>query len=196
MLQRTFPYGTADRDAHLQAIASAKAMNRRLKKSASRQAEWEFVGPTNIGGRISDLEYDPINPQTIYAGAATGGVFKSTDGGETWQPVFDDQAVLPIGDIAIDSKNPEIVYVGTGEANGGHNNFPGGGVFKSTDGGANWQHIGLTETTTISRILVDPVDSKRIYVASIGGYFGPDEHRGIFRSLDSGVTWAKILFIN
>lgn len=196
MLQRTFPFGTADKDAMLQAIDAANKMKKRLHKPDGANAEWEFVGPTNIGGRISALVYNPLDPQIIYAGAATGGVFKSIDGGQNWFAIFDDQAVLPIGDIAIDSQDPEVIYVGTGEANGGHNNFPGAGLFKSTDGGSSWQHIGLEETTSISRVLVDPNDAERIFVSAIGDYFGPDAHRGIFKSLDGGASWQKILFFN
>ncbi len=94
---------------------------------------WDFIGPVNVGGRVVDIEFNPVNPNIVYAGFATGGIFKSTDMGNSWFPIFDSLAVLTIGDIAIDPQNPDVIYVGTGEANGGHNNFPGGGVFKSTE---------------------------------------------------------------
>ncbi|MDZ7292767.1 MAG: T9SS type A sorting domain-containing protein [candidate division KSB1 bacterium] len=194
-LQRTFPYFTADRTAHVEALQQAQHMQR-LAKSLTPQAKWNFAGPTNIGGRVSALAINPKNPEIVYAGAATGGVFKSVDRGATWKPIFDEQAVLPIGDIVIDPQNPEVLYVGTGEANGGHNNFPGAGVFKSTDAGASWQLVGLENTTSIGRIVVDPVNSNRVYVAAIGSYFGSDPERGVYRSTDAGKSWKKVLSVN
>lgn len=194
-LQRTFPHGTADKAAPLEALRQAQRM-RALQKSSSVTAQWQFAGPANIGGRITDIEFNPVDPSIVYAGAATGGVFKSIDGGETWQPVFDEQAVLPIGDLAVDPNHPQTIYAGTGEANGGHNNFPGGGVFKSTDGGTTWQFLGLEETTSIGRIVIDPANSNRVFVAAIGNYFATDSDRGIYRSDNGGQNWQKVLFIN
>ncbi|MGH7492581.1 MAG: T9SS type A sorting domain-containing protein [bacterium] len=193
--QRTFPHGTADKTAHIQALQQAQSM-RRLAKSSHLNTVWNFAGPENIGGRISDIEFNPQDASVVYAGAATGGVFKSTDGGVTWSPVFDDQAVLPIGDLAVDPNDPDIVYAGTGEANGGHNNFPGGGVFKSTDAGASWQYIGLAATTSIGRIVIDPSNSNRVFVAAVGSYFGKDHDRGVYRSDDAGQGWQQVLFVN
>jgi hypothetical protein len=139
-LQRTFPHYAADPLAHVQALQQSQAM-RHLAKAATVAPKWKFAGPANIGGRVSALAFNPQDSRIVYAGAATGGVFKSTDRGVSWQPIFDDQAVLPIGDIAVDPANPNVLYTGTGEANGGHNNFPGAGVFKSTDAGATWKLI-------------------------------------------------------
>ncbi|MBK7158923.1 MAG: hypothetical protein IPH77_10250 [Ignavibacteria bacterium] len=146
-IKRTFPFGQADPDAHLEALKKGQEM-RSLAESDNSESQWEFAGPTNIGGRISDLEYDPNNSQIIYAGAATGGIFKSTNGGLNFFPVFDDIAVLPIGDIVVDPVNSNIIYAGTGEANGGHNNFAGGGISKSTNGGTSWQMTGLQNTVS------------------------------------------------
>ena len=157
---------------------------------------WYSVGPTNIPGRISDIEFDPLNPSIVYAGSAAGGVYKSEDTGGTWYPVFDDQPTLSIGDIAVDPSNPSTIYVGTGEANGGHNNFRGFGVFKSKDGGQTWKESGLEGTSQIGRILVDPNDSKRVFVAAIGSYFKTGPDRGVFRSLDGGETWDQVLFVD
>lgn len=194
-LQRTFPHGIADKTAHLEALQQAHKL-RSLAKASTKEAEWQFAGPTNIGGRISDVEFNPLNSQIVYAGAATGGVFKSTDGGITWFPIFDDQAVLTIGDLAVDPNQPETIYVGTGEANGGHNNFPGGGVYKSMNGGATWQFIGLELTTSIGRIIVDPANSNRVFVAAVGSYFAKDSDRGVYRSENGGQTWQQVLFVN
>ncbi|MCA9741867.1 T9SS type A sorting domain-containing protein [candidate division KSB1 bacterium] len=196
MRQRIFPTGKVDKKAALQAVQAAQQQRMHVLKSQTAIAEWEFVGPTNIGGRISDIEYNPTDPHIVYAGAATGGVFRSNDGGSSWQPIFDEQAVLPIGDIAIDPAQPRTIYVGTGEANGGHNNFPGGGIFKSIDGGQSWQHAGLTETTSISRIVVNPLQPNIVYAAAIGSYFSPDPHRGVYKSDDGGQNWRKVLFLS
>lgn len=206
-LQRTFPHFTADKTALGDAIKTLRRMkgknilsrnvpsaNHTIQKLTARP--WQFAGPANIGGRISDIEYDPQNPDILYAGAATGGVFKSTDGGWSWMPVFDDQAILSVGDIAVDPDNPQIIYAGTGEANGGHNNFPGGGVFKSMDGGLSWQIAGLENTVSIGRIIIDPDNTNRIFVAAIGSYFGPDPDRGVYLSEDGGLSWEKSLFVN
>ncbi len=204
-MQRTFPHWQADKTAHLDALrtaqqmrAEAKSSNILLKQShgINNDVEWEFAGPANIGGRVVDIEFDPKNPATVYAAAATGGVFKSMDTGKTWLPIFDEQTVLTIGDIGVDPVNPQIVYVGTGEANGGHNNFPGGGVYKSTNGGQSWQLMGLENTASIGRILVDPLNPQRVFVAAVGSYFQPNPERGIFRSEDGGLSWSNVLFIS
>ncbi|RMG65065.1 MAG: hypothetical protein D6715_08930, partial [Calditrichaeota bacterium] len=194
-LQRYFPYWKADPLAHLEALAQARQL-RAAQAGAVEQRVWQLAGPTNIGGRVVDIEFNPRNPEIVYAAAATGGVFKSIDGGLSWFPVFDDQAVLPIGDIAVDPVNPMVVYVGTGEANGGHNNLPGGGVFKSTDGGATWQLVGLEQTVSIGRIVVDPKNPQRVFVAAVGSYFAPNPERGVYRSTDGGASWSQVLFVS
>ncbi len=193
--QRTFPFGTADKTAHLEALQQAQRL-RSLAKASMNEPEWEFAGPTNIGGRVIDIEFNPQDSKIVYAGAATGGVFKSLDRGETWAPIFDDQAVLTIGDIAVAPNQPETIYVGTGEANGGHNNFPGGGVYKSIDAGARWNFIGLEQTTSIGRIVVDPANANRVFVAAVGSYFAKDRDRGVYRSTDGGQTWQQVLLVN
>ena len=194
-LQRTFPYFDADPTAALQALQQAQQM-RQLAKKTTLAPAWKFAGPTNVGGRISALAFNPKDSKIVYAGAATGGVFKSTDRGVSWQPIFDEQAVLPIGDIAVDPNNPNNLYVGTGEANGGHNNFSGAGVFKSTDAGATWKHLGLEATTTIGRIVIDPANANRVYVAATGSYFGNGAERGVYRSTNAGQSWERVLFVN
>ncbi len=194
-LQRTFPYYQYDFNAQIEAVKEAQKM-RRIQKSKSNDASWEFVGPQNIGGRISDVEFDPTNSNIVYAGAATGGVFKSTDKGNDWFPVFDEMSVLPIGDIAVDPKNSNIIFVGTGEPNGSHNNMPGAGVFKSTDGGNSWNYTGLEKTAQIGRILIDPVNTNNIYVAAIGSNFGAHPERGVYKSTDGGSSWENKLFIS
>lgn len=198
-IKRTFPFYKADPDAHLVALKQAQEMRSETEimfQSDNLIPAWEFAGPVNIGGRFSDVEYNPNNTDIAYAGAATGGIFKTTDGGVTWFPVFDDQAVLPIGDLAVDPVNSDIVYAGTGEANGGHNNFAGGGVYKSTNGGDTWLLIGLENTVSIGRIVINPLNPLRIYVAAAGSYFAPNPERGVYRSDDGGSTWSKVLYLN
>jgi photosystem II stability/assembly factor-like uncharacterized protein len=199
-LKKTWPYLNADPQAYLDAIEQAHKLNKqtvenRLSKGLTTTA-WEFAGPVNVGGRVVDIEFNPSDPNIIYAGFSTGGVFKSTDMGNNWFPVFDSLAVLTVGDIAIDSQNPDVVYIGTGEANGGHNNFPGGGVFKSTNAGSTWNYLGLEETTSIGRVLVDPTNSNIVYLAAVGSYFAPNEERGVYKSTDGGAGWNKSLFVS
>ena len=193
-IKRTYPYYAFDKQAY--ALIITEARRHRSAAKTHGLGPWVAAGPTNIPGRISDIEYNPADPNVVYAGSATGGVFKSADGGVSWVPVFDDVPVQTIGDIAVDASNPETVYVGTGEANGGHNNFPGAGLYKSTDAGASWTFSGLEETTSIGRVLVDPADSNRVFVAAVGSYFAPDPNRGVYRSKDGGTSWEQVLAVN
>lgn len=199
-LKKTWPYLVADPRAYIDAIEQAHKLQRetaenRLSKGHNA-VQWEFIGPVNVGGRVVDIEFDPSNPNIIYSGFATGGVFKSTDMGLSWLSIFDDQAVLTVGDIAIDPQNTDVIYVGTGEANGGHNNFPGGGVFKSTDAGLTWYFLGLEATTSIGRVLVHTTNSNIVYLAAVGSYFSPNEERGVYKSTDGGNSWNKSLFVS
>ncbi|MCH7783349.1 hypothetical protein IID62_09825, partial [candidate division KSB1 bacterium] len=157
---------------------------------------WRNIGPANPGGRISDVEAVESNPKIIYAGAASGGVWKSENAGITWTAVFDDQPVGSIGDIAIAQKDPNIVYVGTGEPNSRNSSPWGGGVFKTTDGGKNWEFLGLKETHHIGRIVIDPKNPDVVYVAAAGHLWGPNEERGLFKTGDGGKTWDKVLYID
>ncbi len=192
--QRLFPHGRADKDVYREALKTVS--NLRAAGKVRREALWEFAGPANIGGRVVDIEIDPNMSNVAYAASATGGVWRSDDRGMTWDPVFEDIAVMTIGDIAVDPNNPGVVYVGTGEANGGHNNFAGGGVFKSTDSGQSWRYLGLEETVTIGRVIIDPDDSRRVFVAATGSYFAPHPERGIYLSEDAGASWQKVLAVS
>ncbi len=157
---------------------------------------WRSVGPANIGGRVSDVEAVASDPKTIYAGFATSGLWKTENNGITWEPVFDYQPVASIGDFAIYQKDPDILYVGTGEPNNRNSSPWGGGVFKSTDGGSTWQHMGLTESHHIGRVLIDPDDPDTVYVAAVGHLWGPNPERGLYKTVDGGENWQQVLAVD
>ncbi|MCK4639633.1 MAG: hypothetical protein KAT33_09450, partial [Bacteroidales bacterium] len=144
--QRAYPYGKINREVYLEAMEQASKMHR---QSTGMRYEWELAGPINIGGRITDLAIHPDNPSTIYVGGATGGVLKTTDFGATWENVFVDVPIISIGALAIDPNNQNIIYAGTGEANASSYSFYGNGMYKSTDAGATWNHIGLENSAYI-----------------------------------------------
>jgi photosystem II stability/assembly factor-like uncharacterized protein/tetratricopeptide (TPR) repeat protein len=163
---------------------------------------WKYIGPTNISGRCTDVEgISPRGKQyTIWIGSATGGVWKSTNEGTTFEPVFDEMPSASIGDIAIDPKNPDVVWVGTGEANIFRSSNAGCGIFKTTDGGKTWELMGLENTHTIPRIRVHPQNTDIVYVAAGGHEWTANEERGLYKTTDGGKNWAKnwakVLFID
>ena len=154
------------------------------------------IGPASMGGRLDDIEVSLSDPNIIYIGYAVGGVFKSIDNGVSFEPVFQTYGTASIGDIAVHPTNPDIVYVGTGEPNNRQTSSFGDGIYKSTDGGKTFTNIGLRETQTIARILIDSRDPEVVYVASPGHLFGPNPERGIFKSADGGRSWTKIKFVD
>jgi len=163
--------------------------------SPYRTNRWSFLGPTNVSGRATDIAVANRNGQRrIYAGYATGGVWKSDDLGATWQPIFENMPSTSIGDLAVASSNPDVVWVGTGEANIFRASMPGVGIFKSTDAGATWQHMGLTDTQTIARIVVHPTNPDIVYVAASGHEWTDNDMRGVFKTTDGGRTWAKVYY--
>ena len=165
-------------------------------KGPLAELEWRNVGPVNMSGRVADVEGIPGNPRVVYVGSASGGVWKTEDAGLTFKPIFDDQPVASIGDIALAPSNPEVVYVGSGESNARNSVSSGNGVYKSTDGGKTWSHVGLADTRHISRVLVHPQDPDLVYVGALGHLFGPNPERGVFRSKDGGATWEKVLYLD
>lgn len=154
------------------------------------------IGPANMGGRISDIEGVPGNPLTVYVGTATGGLWKTTNGGISWAPLFDEQETQTIGDIALDPQNPEVIWVGTGEGNTRNSISIGAGIYRSRDGGRTWEYLGLRETRQIARILVHPRNSDIVWVAALGSAFGPNPERGVFMTTDGGKTWQKVLYVD
>ena len=145
---------------------------------------------------MTDVEGVAGDPTIAYAATASGGVWKTTNAGNTWAPVFDKQPVQSIGDMAVDPTNSEVVYVGTGESNVRNSVSFGNGVYKSTDGGKTWKHVGLGDTRHISRIVINPLNPNMVYVAAIGHAFGPNAERGVFMSEDAGESWKKVLYVD
>jgi photosystem II stability/assembly factor-like uncharacterized protein len=157
---------------------------------------WRSVGPANMGGRVSDVEGVPGNPNIVYVATGSGGIFKTTNGGMKWVPIFERQGTISVGDIALEPGNPDVVWVGTGEANTRNSVSFGDGVYKSTDGGKTWKHLGLKETNTISKIVIHPKNPDIVYVAAVGRFWGSNEERGVFMTTDGGKTWQKTLYID
>jgi len=193
--QRAFPYEEINYEARQLALEqSQKIRDDRVERGEG----WVFKGPLNIGGRISAVAMTLSSPMTIYAGAASGGIFKSTDIGETWIPVFENALSLSIGDIAIAPSDESTIWVGTGEANagGGSMSYDGFGIYKSTDAGGTWQHLGLENSGSIGRLAVHPSDPQTCFVAAMGRLFSDNPERGIFRTTDGGMSWQNVLYIN
>lgn len=190
--QRAYPYRQIKTSSYLQAFEQAAQMQRSSSRSGF---DYELMGPTNIGGRITDIAVHPDSPYTWYIGASTGGIFKTTDGGSSWENVFLSAPLISIGDLEIDPTDENIIYAGTGEANSSSFSFLGNGIYKSTDAGQTWAHLGLDYSAYIGRIVVDYDDPQRIFAAACGTLFTPDEHRGVYRSQDGGNTWEKVLFV-
>ena len=154
------------------------------------------IGPAVMGGRIHDVEVDPRDPATIYIGAAAGGMWKSTNKGTTWTPVFDGQADNTFGDIAIFPGDSKVIWAGTGEQNNRQSSSWGGGVYRSTDAGATWTFLGLKETASIGRVVPHPTDANTAWVAAVGNLWKPSMERGVFKTTDAGRTWSKVLFVD
>lgn len=154
------------------------------------------IGPAGMSGRIASIEVVSSNPDVMYVAAATGGVWKSVNGGTTWTPLFDSQPVAAIGAVSVYQANPAIVWVGTGEGNPRNSASVGNGIFKSMDGGASWKQMGLEGTERIHRVVLDPGNPDVAYAAAMGRMWGENPERGVYRTTDGGKTWQKILFVN
>jgi photosystem II stability/assembly factor-like uncharacterized protein len=153
---------------------------------------WRLIGPFR-GGRVLAVAGVPQYPDRFYFGAVNGGVWETNDAGRTWQPIFDDEPVGSIGALAVAPSDPDVLYVGTGEADMRSDISQGDGMYKSTDAGRTWAHVGLDDSQQIGKILVDPHDPKTVFVAALGHPYGPNAERGVFRSRDGGATWQRVL---
>jgi photosystem II stability/assembly factor-like uncharacterized protein len=154
------------------------------------------IGPAGMSGRITAIDVVVKNPDTWYVGAASGGVWKTTNSGASWTPVFDEQPTLNIGSLAIQQSNPNVVWVGTGEGNPRNSLNIGEGIYKSLDGGKTWKRMGLEKTRNIHRVVIDPTNPDVVYAAAIGNPYGEHPERGVYKTTDGGATWNRVLYTN
>jgi photosystem II stability/assembly factor-like uncharacterized protein len=180
-----------------QEIAKYKSNGMDLRNSPDViPGQWTVQGPGNLGGRVNTIAINPKNENTIFIGFSHGGAYRTTNGGQSWVPVFDKESTLYISDIAIDPVDTRIIYIATGDHSGGFYCGQGNGIYKSTDNGDTWKNIGLEETRVLSEIIIDYKNPNIIYAASLGYSYAKNEHRGLYKSKNGGLTWSKILYLN
>ncbi|MCZ6916276.1 MAG: sialidase, partial [Gemmatimonadetes bacterium] len=175
-------------------VAPGAVTGQNISPEQYSQLRYRHIGP--VGNRIASVAGVVGDPLTYYVGAASGGIWKSDDGGEYWRPIFDDQPDHAIGALTVAPSDPAIVWAGTGEPHIRSNVSLGTGVYKSTDGGENWRHMGLAWPSRTSRIVIHPTNPDIVYVAALGHSHGPQRERGIFRTSDGGETWEHVLFVD
>ncbi len=176
--------------------AQAPAQSGAIDSAMLAAVRWRAVGPANMGGRVADVEGIPSPSKTFYVAAAGGGIWKTTNAGTTFKPIFENQRCMSMGDMAIAPSDTNTIYVGTGEQNSRNSISPGCGVFKSTDGGRTWNFLGLAETEHVGRIQVHPTDPNTVYMAVLGSAWKASKARGLYKSTDGGKTWTVIKFIS
>ncbi|MDM7916708.1 MAG: hypothetical protein QUU85_15800, partial [Candidatus Eisenbacteria bacterium] len=194
--QRAYPGATVPMDRYRAALEQAQQLRAEGEDGPRGAILWQEAGPTNIMGRVTCITAHPDRPGRIFVGSAAGGVFRSTNDGASWEPVTDGYGAFSIGDLATDPNDPDVIYVGTGEANSSGDSYAGLGMLKSTNGGDTWSFSGLPESRHIGRIAIDPSNSSRIFVAATGTLFGKNQERGIYRSDDAGASWTRKLFVS
>jgi photosystem II stability/assembly factor-like uncharacterized protein len=174
------------------------AHQRLERESWFRSLQWRPVGPVKIGARIEAIAIPPGNTGTIYTGVSSGNLWKTTNNGLTWRPIFENESAFAIGDVAVSQSRPDVVWVGTGEAQPRYAGYayPGTGVFKSTDAGESWTHMGLDESHHVPKVLIHPTNPDIVYAAAMGRQWTPNPERGVFRTRDGGTTWEHVLAID
>jgi len=183
----------------MDAARRLEGFSQRLEmESASPLAALQFrnVGPEIQGGRIVDIEAPLASPDSLLVAFASGGLWRTDNRGGSWTPLFDDQSSMTIGDIALGDAEAKVIYVGTGENNSSRTSYSGTGIFKTTDGGQTWRHLGLADSHRIGRILVDPRDPQVVYVAASGHLYTENVERGVFKTRDGGESWTRVLFVD
>jgi len=166
------------------------------EESIFKDLKWTPVGPRIQGGKIESIWSVKKRKSTIYVGVGSGNLWKTVNNGTTWKPVFENESTFSVSVVTVSDKDPNLVWVGTGEPHMARSSFAGTGVFKSTDGAETWKHMGLTDTHHIGRVLIDPKDSDVVYVAALGHQYTYNKQRGVFKTIDGGKTWEKILYIS
>jgi photosystem II stability/assembly factor-like uncharacterized protein len=194
MDQRLWPDTTFHSEDYLAAARQAEQLSRH--HATLDDPTWVPAGPNNIGGRVADVIGHPTNTNLYYIAAASGGIWKTLNGGSSWTPIFDAYPSMSMGALAMDVQHPDTIYAGTGEACASGYSYFGTGVYKTTDGGTTWANVGLTDSRYIARIVIDPNDNQSIWVAAAGEFFGTNNERGIYHSTDGGGTWTNTLFVN
>ncbi|HEX4957206.1 MAG TPA: hypothetical protein VFV46_03440, partial [Lacibacter sp.] len=154
------------------------------------------IGPAGMSGRVTAIDAIYSNPEIIFVGAASGGVWKTDNGGANWKPLFDEQPLINIGALKVQQSNPSVIWVGTGEGNPRNSLNLGEGIFKTLDGGKTWKRMGLEKTRNIHRIIIDPTNPNTVYVAAIGNPYGIHPDRGVYKTTNGGETWERILYTN
>jgi photosystem II stability/assembly factor-like uncharacterized protein len=177
-------------------LISVASIAQKLDMEKLKGMKPRSIGPAAMSGRITAVDVVASNPDIMYVGAASGGVWKTVSGGITWEPVFDKETTLSIGAIAVQQDNPSVVWVGTGEGNPRNSLNGGDGIYKSLDAGKTWKKVGLEKTRHIHRVIIDPKNPNTVYVGAIGSPWGEHPERGVFKTIDGGVTWEKILFVD
>lgn len=172
----------------------AQAQGAKLDSEVSSQLKFRYIGP--VGNRATAVAGVPGNAYIFYVGAASGGIFKTTDGGIHWDPIFDGEPVSSIGALAVAASDPNIVWAGTGESFIRSHISIGNGIYKSVDAGKTWTHMGLDKTGRIANVLIDPHDPNIVLACALGHAYGPQPERGVFRTTDGGEHWARVLFVD
>ncbi|MEO0340414.1 MAG: glycosyl hydrolase, partial [Bacteroidota bacterium] len=176
-------------------VASFEQHKKLEANSIVNGVKFRSVGPSVFSGRVVDVAVNENDPSHFYVAYASGGLYKTTNNGITFEPLFDDEMVITTGAVAADWKN-NTVWLGTGESNSSRSSYSGVGVYKSADGGKNWQHMGLEESHHIGRIIIHPKDPNTVFVAALGHLYSPNEERGVYKTSNGGRTWEKVLYVN
>ncbi|WP_438969052.1 WD40/YVTN/BNR-like repeat-containing protein [Nonlabens sp.] len=177
-------------------LITTQVFSQKLDLELVKNLEPRNIGPGGMSGRVTSIDVVHDNPETIYAGTASGGLWKSVNGGITWDPIFDDQETASVGAVAVQQSNPSVIWVGTGEGNPRNSLNGGEGIYKSLDAGKSWKRMGLEKTRNIHRVVIDPTNPDVVYAAAIGSPWGIHPERGVFKTTDGGKTWKKILYTN
>ncbi|MCY7328705.1 MAG: hypothetical protein LH618_09170 [Saprospiraceae bacterium] len=179
-------------EVRLQAAAQRKSLT---QNSLLTALEPQNIGPSVFSGRVTDVDADPADPTHFYVAYASGGLWYTESNGTRFRPVFDQEASMTIGDIAVDWKN-NVVWVGSGEANSSRSSYAGTGLYRSADGGKTWMWRGLPESHHIARILLHPTNPEVLWVAVLGHLYSPNAERGVYKTIDGGLTWTRTLFVD